>query len=115
MNFKYLIRYKFVRAMATTTTANAEILRVKKLSEHAIIPTRGSEYAAGYDLSSAIDTVIPARGKGIVKTDLAIAIPEFTYARIAPRYLYYLLFLYFFSVLNLLSFITVADWHGKIL
>ena len=27
------------------------------------------------DLSSAHDTVIPARGKGIVKTDLAFAIP----------------------------------------
>lgn len=32
-----------------------------------------------------MDTVIPARGKAIVKTDLAIAIPENTYARIAPR------------------------------
>lgn len=61
------------------------MLRVKKLSENAIIPTRGSEFAAGFDLSSAVDTIIPARGKGIVKTDLAIAIPELTYARIAPR------------------------------
>ena len=39
----------------------------------------------GFDLSSAYDCVIPARGKGIVKTGLAIAIPENTYARIAPR------------------------------
>lgn len=29
--------------------------------------------------------MIPARGKGIVKTDLSIAIPHGTYARIAPR------------------------------
>lgn len=62
-----------------------EVLRVKKLSENAIIPARGSEFAAGYDLSSAVDTVVPARGKALVKTDLAIAIPENTYARIAPR------------------------------
>lgn len=34
---------------------------------------------------SAYDCVIPARGKGIVKTDLAIAIPHGTYARVAPR------------------------------
>lgn len=34
---------------------------------------------------SAEDTVIPARGKGIVKTDLSIAAPPGTYARIAPR------------------------------
>lgn len=29
--------------------------------------------------------MIPARGKGIAKTDLAIAIPSGTYARVAPR------------------------------
>jgi dUTPase len=29
--------------------------------------------------------VVPARGKALVKTDLSIAIPEGTYARIAPR------------------------------
>ena len=34
---------------------------------------------------SAIDCVIPAMGKGIVATDLAIACPPGTYARIAPR------------------------------
>ena len=67
------------------STFIGEVLRVKKLSEFAIIPTRGSEFAAGYDLSSAVETVVPARGKAIVKTDLAIAIPENTYARIAPR------------------------------
>jgi dUTP pyrophosphatase len=38
-----------------------------------------------FDHCSAEDTVIPARGKGIVKTDLSIAIPHGTYARIAPR------------------------------
>ena len=34
---------------------------------------------------SAEDVVIPARGRGIAKTDLAIAIPPGTYARVAPR------------------------------
>ena len=29
--------------------------------------------------------MVPARGKALVKTDLSIAIPEDTYARIAPR------------------------------
>lgn len=99
-------------------------LLVKKLSENATLPVRGSAGAAGYDLArfvvldrldgpdstrhfkfanhvpdltqladsltrpspaSAEDTVIPARGKGIVKTDLSIAAPPGTYARIAPR------------------------------
>ena len=120
----------------------AESLRVKKLSEHATLPVRGSEGAAGYDLArcaratggdgprslhhlgsphargsssraarvaspcglipfppspdtftlstacvacSAYDCVVPARGKELVKTDLSIAIPAGTYARIAPR------------------------------
>jgi dUTP pyrophosphatase len=36
-------------------------------------------------LASAYDVIVPARGKAIVKTGLAIAIPENTYARIAPR------------------------------
>jgi dUTPase len=58
------------------------VLRVKKLTELAILPTRGSALAAGFDLSSAYDAVIPARGKGLVKTDLAIAVPDGCYARV---------------------------------
>lgn len=49
------------------------------------MPTRASVLSAGYDLSSAIETKIPARGRVLVPTDLSIAIPEGTYARIAPR------------------------------
>eukprot|EP00995_Heteronema_vittatum_P008244 NODE_3423_length_669_cov_323.929032_g2143_i1.p1 GENE.NODE_3423_length_669_cov_323.929032_g2143_i1~~NODE_3423_length_669_cov_323.929032_g2143_i1.p1 ORF type:complete len:175 (+),score=53.51 NODE_3423_length_669_cov_323.929032_g2143_i1:61-525(+) len=60
-------------------------LLVKKLSAAATIPVRGSAHAAGYDLSSAHDIVIPARGKAIVKTDLAICCPDGTYGRVAPR------------------------------
>ena len=51
------------------------VLRVKRLSENAVLPVRGSGLAAGYDLASAEDIVIPARGKAIAKTDLAMAIP----------------------------------------
>ncbi|XP_071695289.1 deoxyuridine 5'-triphosphate nucleotidohydrolase-like [Rutidosis leptorrhynchoides] len=61
------------------------LLKVKKLSENAVLPSRGSSLAAGYDLSSAIETKVPARGKALVPTDLSIAIPEGTYARVAPR------------------------------
>lgn len=61
------------------------VLRVKRLSENAILPVRGSGLAAGYDLASAEDIVIPARGKAIAKTDLAMAIPLGHYGRIAPR------------------------------
>jgi len=61
------------------------VLRVKRLSENAILPVRGSGLAAGYDLASAEDIVVPARGKAIAKTDLAMVIPLGHYGRIAPR------------------------------
>ena len=41
--------------------------------------------ACGECHRSAHDCIIPARGKGIAKTDLSIAIPSGTYARVAPR------------------------------
>lgn len=34
---------------------------------------------------SAYDTVVPARGKGLVKTDIQIEVPYGTYGRVAPR------------------------------
>ena len=63
----------------------SEQLLVQKLSPSATVPSRGSALAAGYDLSSAHDCVVPARGKALVKTDLAIALPALCYGRIAPR------------------------------
>eukprot|EP00571_Detonula_confervacea_P011574 CAMPEP_0172308258 /NCGR_PEP_ID=MMETSP1058-20130122/8916_1 /TAXON_ID=83371 /ORGANISM="Detonula confervacea, Strain CCMP 353" /LENGTH=165 /DNA_ID=CAMNT_0013020637 /DNA_START=189 /DNA_END=686 /DNA_ORIENTATION=+ len=62
-----------------------DCLQVKFLSEHAKMPTRGSPQSAGFDLSSAETTMVPAGGRAVVKTDLSIACPEGTYARIAPR------------------------------
>ena len=41
--------------------------------------------AAGYDLVAASSTVIPARGKCVVPTDIALAVPEGYYGRVAPR------------------------------
>ena len=61
------------------------LLKVKRLSANAVLPSRGSALAAGYDLSSAVEAVVPARGKALVATDLSVAVPEGTYARIAPR------------------------------
>ncbi len=60
-------------------------LRVMRLSENARLPERASAQAAGYDLFSAEDKTIPARGKAIIATDLSIALPEGTYGRVAPR------------------------------
>lgn len=61
------------------------VLRVKRLSENAVLPVRGSNWAAGYDLASAYDLIIPAHGKALAKTDLAMMIPIGHYGRVAPR------------------------------
>ena len=60
-------------------------IRVVRLTENAIIPTRGSTRAAGPDLYSAYDITVPARGLVSVVTDLQIHVPEGYYGRIAPR------------------------------
>jgi hypothetical protein len=101
-------------------------LLVKLHSDKAVVPKRGSPFAAGYDISSSEDTVIPARymhlvlaallchisfffsllyfffpplkksirirctrrGRGVVKTDISIAVPAGTYGRV-PIYQYF--------------------------
>jgi deoxyuridine 5'-triphosphate nucleotidohydrolase len=60
-------------------------LQIKLLSSTAKAPTRGSAYAAGYDLYASKATTIPARGKALVDTDISIAVPAGTYGRVAPR------------------------------
>ncbi len=62
-----------------------EILKFKKLTEKAIIPKRGSPHAAGYDLHSAAEIVVPSKGKILVPTNLSCAIPQGCYGRVAPR------------------------------
>jgi len=64
---------------------NTPFLRVKKLSSSAQLPTKGSPQSAGWDLKAAHETVVPARGKAIIATDLSIAVPAGCYGRIAPR------------------------------
>ena len=56
-----------------------------KLSPKATIPTRGIKLSAGWDLYASEETTVPARGNAIIKTDIAVAIPENHYGRIAPR------------------------------
>ncbi|XP_027042942.1 probable deoxyuridine 5'-triphosphate nucleotidohydrolase [Pocillopora damicornis] len=64
---------------------NDNVLLLKKISDRATTPSRGSDLAAGYDLYSAENVVIPKQGKALVKTDIAIALPEGCYGRVAPR------------------------------
>ncbi|KAJ7688440.1 dUTPase-like protein [Mycena rosella] len=67
------------------TLAPVSNLLIKRHSDKAKIPTRGSPLAAGYDLYSAEKKVIPAHGKALVDTQISIAVPAGTYGRVAPR------------------------------
>jgi dUTP pyrophosphatase len=58
-----------------SATIPQETLFIKKLSANAIIPTRGSVDAAGYDLYAAVDGIVPSKGKAIINTDLSLALP----------------------------------------
>ncbi|CAN3374414.1 hypothetical protein DIURU_000709 [Diutina rugosa] len=60
-------------------------LQVFKRSAHAILPTKGSALAAGYDLYASENTIVPGRGQALVSTDISIIVPEGTYGRVAPR------------------------------
>lgn len=60
-------------------------LQIKLLSPAGRAPTRGSEFAAGYDVYASKAATIPAHGKVLVDTDVAMAVPAGTYGRIAPR------------------------------
>ncbi|XP_035773937.1 deoxyuridine 5'-triphosphate nucleotidohydrolase-like [Anopheles albimanus] len=61
------------------------VLKFAKLTENAYPPTKGSVKAAGYDLRSAYDYTVPARGKLLVMTDIQVQVPEGCYGRVAPR------------------------------
>ena len=53
-------------------------IELKRLTETAVIPTRGSEYAAGYDLYADVteDIEIQAHGTKLIPTGISVAIPE---------------------------------------
>lgn len=49
------------------------------------LPTRSSEKAAGYDLHSPQDVVIPAGGSAVIDTGVAVALPSGHYGKIEGR------------------------------
>lgn len=60
-------------------------IRIKKLSDTAIIPTAGSCYAAGYDLYANIETTIQPRQTVKIPTGLAMEIPQGYFGGIFAR------------------------------
>lgn len=62
-------------------------IEIKKLRENAVIPTRGSLQAAGYDLYAAIDEPVTIKPHTTEKigTGLAIAVPDGYFGAIFAR------------------------------
>ena len=61
-----------------------ETIKIKRLSEDALIPVRATDGAACYDLYVPRDTAI-SKVRNVVQLDLAIELPQGTYAEIRPR------------------------------
>ena len=101
--------HKFCKLYVIKNDEGDEVVKIKRMNVNARLPVRSSEGAAGYDLSAAHPAVVPAHGKCLVKTGLAMAIPNGCYGRIAPR-----------SGLALKKFIDIgasvidADYRGEV-
>ena len=60
-------------------------MKVKKISEKAKLPERKSKEAAGYDLFSSENTVVPKRSRKMIHTGIVLEIPQTFFGRIASR------------------------------
>ena len=63
------------------------VIQLKKLKENALLPTRGSEHAAGYDLYACLEEdVLIAPGQTVkIGTGLAVAVPEGFFGAVFAR------------------------------
>lgn len=62
-----------------------DVLRFKQLDSRAVLPQRGSAWAAGLDVCSIDEINLGPRQRVMARTGLAVAIPSGFYGRIAPR------------------------------
>ena len=73
--------------MGHTLTAARDDAEISLDAE--VLPNKNTANSEGYHMSSAVDAVVPANNKevtaAIAPTDIAVAIPDGTYGRIAPR------------------------------
>lgn len=60
-------------------------MKIQLLTPDARIPVRGSEKAAGIDLHASEDCVINPQERRLVSTGIAVALPPYSYGRVAPR------------------------------
>lgn len=61
-----------------------EAIKIKRLSEDALLPMKATEGAACFDLYVPHEVAI-SKGRNIIPLDIAIELPRGTYAEIRPR------------------------------
>lgn len=60
-------------------------IKIKKLTQEAILPKRAYENDAGFDLHAAEEVLLKAGERKVVRTGLAIEMPQNWHAEIRPR------------------------------
>ena len=71
--------------MVLTKLTTPNFLTFRRLDPRAVLPTRGSEAAAGLDLYSIEPVTLSPGERRLIRTGLAVAIPAGHYGRVAPR------------------------------
>lgn len=63
------------------------LVQVKRRDDRAVLPTRGSAHAAGYDLYACLDgeTVLAPGETALIPTGLSVALPEGTFGAVFAR------------------------------
>ncbi len=97
------------RSLDSSQLNEIQSLSFKRLDPRATLPTRGSSQAAGLDLYSIEDVAIEPKHRALVRTGLAVAIPEGHYGRVAPRS-----GLATKNGLDVLAGVIDADYRGEI-
>lgn len=60
-------------------------IKIKRISEEAVLPSYAHRGDAGMDLYSIEEKVIDAGGTALIRTGIQLELPEFTEAQIRPR------------------------------
>lgn len=60
-------------------------IKIKRLAPTAVMPTKAHPTDAGFDLYASSDVIVPARGRVLVPTDVAMEIPEGCFGLVTGR------------------------------
>ena len=77
-NFKY----EYEKFISVTPLPK---LKVKKLSQDAVLPTRAHKTDSGLDLYTGFDVTIPAHSTKVIPTNIAIQLPYGFEGQVRPR------------------------------